>query len=100
MGVTRLGNRRFRARYSLHGKRYNVGTFKTKKEAHSALGEHYWNNPELMRGYQDHSGSTISIGEDHGKRAGDKIVLKKPLKERVKAKWQSVRESLEKRNLL
>lgn len=99
MGVTRLGNRRFRARYSLHGKRYNVGTFKTKKEAHSALGEHYWNNPNLM-GLEDGKGNIISIGEDHGKRAGDKIALKKPLKERVKAKWQSVRESLEKRNLL
>lgn len=51
MGVTRVGKRRFRARYSLNGKRFNVGTFKTAKEAHMALGKHYWDNPEMMRGY-------------------------------------------------
>ena len=44
MGVTRTGNRRFRARYSVNGVRYNVGTFKSQKAAHEAMAKHMWDN--------------------------------------------------------
>ena len=90
MGVTRLGNRRFRARYSLNGKRYNVGTFKTRKEAQAALGAHYWDNPEMLKD------SYLEAPVENFKHNPAKPTLK----ERVKAKWQSVRESLEKRSLI
>lgn len=87
MGVTKLADRRYRARYSLNGKRFNVGTFKTAKEAHAALGAHYWDNPELMRGYQEHTGP-------------DKKQPQTKRKNRLKTLWQNLKKNLEKRNLL
>lgn len=90
MGVTKLGNRKFRARYSLNGKRYNVGTFKTAKEAHAAIGEHYWNNPEMMKQYQD---TPVDLSKPIK-------VPKSTLTERVKSWLSSVKRKLEERNLL
>ena len=46
MGVTKVGNRKYRARYSANGVRYSVGTFNTKKAANDALADHMWNNPK------------------------------------------------------
>ena len=86
MGVTKVANRRFRARYSEHGIRYNVGTYNTYREAEEAIKSH------KARGNQDYT--EIPIQNFQHRPA------KPTLKERVKSKWQSVRESLEKRNLL
>ena len=44
MGVTRTAPHRFRARYSVNGVRYNVGTFKRKAQAEEAMAKHMWNN--------------------------------------------------------
>ena len=98
MGVTKVGHRKYRARYSLHGKRYNVGTFKTKKEASLALGEHYWNNDNLMA--LEDNGKYIPLATDP-KVVNNSIRIAKPtFKERVISKWQSFRKSLEERNLI
>lgn len=43
MGITKVGNK-WRARYTINGVRYNVGTFKTKKEAMRAISQHMWDN--------------------------------------------------------
>lgn len=86
MGVTQVGNRKFRARYSEHGIRYNVGTFSTYQEAEEAIKGH------KARGNQDYLETPVE--------AFKHSPAKPTLKERVKSKWQSVRESLEKRNLL
>jgi len=44
MGVTRTATHRFRARYSVNGVRYNVGTYKSQKAAHEAMAKHKWSN--------------------------------------------------------
>lgn len=89
MGVTKTGNRTFRARYSINGVRYNVGTFKTAKEAHAALGKHYWDNPAMMKQYVD-----VPAGDT-------KYNPSKPrLTERVKTIWGHLRKSLENKGLL
>ena len=40
MGVTKISENKFRARYSNGGVRYNVGTYGTAKEAKQALEQH------------------------------------------------------------
>ena len=44
MRVTRTAPHRFRARYTVNGVRYNVGTFKRKAQAEEAMAKHMWNN--------------------------------------------------------
>ena len=44
MGVTRTAPHCFRARYTVNGVRYNVGTFKSQEAAHEAMAKHMWNN--------------------------------------------------------
>lgn len=44
-GVTRRPNGRFQVRISKGGRRYNIGTFKTRREATDALGEALFNVP-------------------------------------------------------
>ncbi len=87
MGVTKLDNRRFRARYSENGIRYNVGTFNTHREAEEAIAGH------KARGNQDY----IETPETP---AFSNKPMKPTLTERVCSKWQSIKGSLEKRNLL
>lgn len=40
MGVTKVGEKKYRARYTKFGVRHNVGTFETKKEAEEKLAVH------------------------------------------------------------
>lgn len=58
MGVTKVAPQKFRARYTVNGITYNVGVFKTEKEASKALAQHQWDNPKYP-GYIDSTGSLM-----------------------------------------
>lgn len=61
MGVTKQANGKYRARYTLHGERYNVGVFDTELKAKRALSKHrkdndftaIWSEKNALGGFED-----------------------------------------------
>lgn len=87
MGVTKVGNR-FRARYTVNGKRYNVGVFDTKIQAERALENHKM------------AGDTPFLAIPQ-KDFDEPFFIPTPtLKERVVKLWRSLVKSLRERNLI
>lgn len=87
MGVTKVGDQKYRARYSENGQRINVGTYPTRKMAEEAL-----------------EASKRKNGMEYEKTPAPEEFAHRPpkptLKERVVIKWRSIKASLEKRNLI
>lgn len=99
MGITKTG-KKYRARYTTEGVRYNVGTFNTQEEADSALAEHMWSNPHYP-GFITPEAPKYTISSKPSKhKTGDKIKLKQPITARIKARWQRFQKNLENRNLI
>jgi hypothetical protein len=95
MGVT-VENNKYRVRISKNGKRINIGTYATKKEAEQALRNYEWDNREqilLTDDMPQPRSQIITFTKDPNYKIGQHVKIKLTLRQRVKNAINSIRTS-------